>query len=400
MTSFRAAVCLLFFSLASVMLAGCGAIEPPPQVIPYASVTFEVKVPEDTPPGAIITVVGSSLTLGSDMAPGFGLRSQGGGRHVGLVRMMVGEDVSYDIWQRDTWIPEADATGARVARRTFRVEGDMTVSITVEHWGAPAAGPKPKRGLSGIIRTHPAVRSAFLAQPRDLIVYLPPDYFDSPERRYPVLYMHDGQNLMDASTSFSGEWSVDEAAEQLIQAGQVEPLIIVGVSNTSDRIAEYTQEPDPRYPAGGKADAYGRFLVEELKPMIDAKYRTRTGPGDTGLAGSSLGGLVSLYLGMKYPGTFSRLGVISPSVWWADRDILEHVRELGTKPPLKLWVDMGTMEDKDAIPDARLLREALIAKGWVEGSDLRYVEIEGAVHNEQAWSLRIDDVLRYLFPAR
>jgi predicted alpha/beta superfamily hydrolase len=399
MSSSRAATCLLFVSLASVTLAGCGAIEPPPKVVPYVSVSFEVTVPADTPPDAVITVVGSALTLGSDMAPGIGLRPQGGGRHVGLVRMQLGEDVSYEIWQRDTWIPEVDAMGARMARRTFRVTGDMKVEAAVEHWGAPAEGPKLKRGLSGIIRTHSAVRSAFLAQPRDLIVYLPPGYFDSPERHYPVLYMHDGQNLMDPATSFSGEWGVDETAEQLIQAGQVEPLIIVGVYNTSDRIAEYTQVPDPRHP-GGKADEYGRFLVEELKPLIDAKYRTRTGPEDTGLAGSSLGGLVSLYLGMKYPGTFGRLGVISPSVWWSDRDIVKRVQALGTKPPLKLWVDMGTREDKDAIPDARLLRDALIAKGWVLGTDLRYVEFEGDGHNEHAWSARMDDVLKYLFPAR
>ena len=146
MTPSRAAACLLFASLVSVTLAGCGAIEPPPQVTPYASVTFEVTVPSDTPSDAVITVVGSSLTLGSDMAPGFGLRPQGGGRHVGLVRMQVGEDVSYDIWQQGTWIPEVDATGARVPRRTFRVDGDMKVSLTVEHWGAPSGGPTPKIG--------------------------------------------------------------------------------------------------------------------------------------------------------------------------------------------------------------------------------------------------------------
>ncbi len=144
MTSSRAATCLLFVSLASVTLAGCGAIEAPPKVIPYVSVTFEVTVPADTPPDAVITVVGSALTLGSDMAPGFGLRPQGGGRHVGLVRMQVGEDVSYEIWQRDTWIPEVDAMGARMARRTFRVTGDMKVEAAVEHWGAPTEGPKLK----------------------------------------------------------------------------------------------------------------------------------------------------------------------------------------------------------------------------------------------------------------
>ncbi|HEX8825481.1 MAG TPA: alpha/beta hydrolase-fold protein [Archangium sp.] len=399
MTFPHAAKWLLLVPFVGAVLAGCGAIEPAPQAVPHASVTFDVTVPADTPAEAIITVVGSHLALGSDTAPGFQLRRQGDGHYTGVVRISQGAEVSYDLWQRDVWIPELSADGAPVPRRTFTVEGDMTVTVTVARWGAPSKGPAMKRGLTGIIRYHRSVSSAFLSRSRDVIVYLPPDYFDSPERRYPVLYMHDGQNLMDASTAFSGEWQVDETAEQLIQAGKVEPVIIVGVSNTSDRIPEYTPKPDPKYPSGGNADAYGRFLVEELKPMIDARYRTRPGPGDTGLAGSSLGGLVSLYLGLKYPGTFTRLGVLSPSVWWANKDIVEKVKALDTKPPLQLWVDMGTNEDTDALSEVRLLRDALMAEGWGT-SDLKYVEVSGAAHNEAAWAARFGDVLRYLFPPR
>ena len=385
--------------LVSAVLAGCGAIEPPPQEHPHVTVTFDVTVPADTPANAVITVVGSSLALGSETAPGFKLRRQTDGHYTGLVRMPRDSDVSYDIWQGDVWIPEVSAEGtALAARRTLRAEGDMTVAITVARWGSPSKGPAPGKGLMGIIRYHRGVSSAFLSRSRDVIVYLPPDYFDSPDRRYPVLYMHDGQNLMDASTANSGEWRVDETAEQLIQAGTVEPVIIVGVSNTSERIAEYTPEADARY-GGGNADNYGRFLVEELKPMIDARYRTRPGAEDTGLAGSSLGGLVSLYLGLKYPGTFTRLGVISPSVWWDNKYIVTQVRNLNTRPPLRLWVDMGTNEDKTAIAEARELRDALVSEGWGP-ADLKYVEVEGAGHNEGAWSARFGDVLRFLFPPR
>ena len=397
MTLSPAAKWLLF---ASAVLAGCGALEPPPQEYPHVTVTFDVTVPADTPADAVITVVGSSLALGSETAPGFKLRRPAAdGHYTGLVRMPRDSDVSYDIWQGDVWIPEVSSEGTPLmARRTLRAEGDMTVPITVARWGSPSKGPAPGKGLMGIIRYHRGVSSAFLSLRRDVIVYLPPDYFDSPERRYPVLYMHDGQNLMDASTANSGEWLVDETAEQLIQAGRVEPLIIVGVSNTSDRIAEYTYLPNPPH-GGGKADYYGRFLVEELKPMIDARYRTRPGAEDTGLAGSSLGGLVSLYLGLKYPGTFTRLGVISPSVWWAEKNILTQVQDLKTKPPLRLWVDMGTNEGKAAIDDARLLNKALEDEGWGP-ADLKYVEVEGAGHNEGAWSARFGDVLRFLCPPR
>ncbi len=398
MTLSLAAKWLLLVPLAGAVLAGCGALQPAPHEQPHASVSFDVTVPADTPADAVVTVVGSDLALGSDTARGFRLRRQPDGHYTGLVRMALASDVSYELWIGDVWIPEVSAEGSPMARHTFRVEGDMTVTATVARWGAPSKGPPQGHGLTGLIRYHRNVSSAFLSRSREVIVYLPPDYFDNPERRYPVLYMHDGQNLMDASTANSGEWQVDETTEQLIQTGMVEPLIIVGVSNTADRIPEYTPVPDAMHPAGGNADAYGRFLVEELKPMIDAHYRTRPGAGDTGLAGSSLGGLVSLYLGLKYPGTFTRLGLMSPSVWWADHDIVKKVQALDTKPPLLLWVDMGASEDVDAIADARLLRDALVAKGWT--GDLRYEEVNGAMHNEAAWASRFGDVLRYLFPPR
>jgi predicted alpha/beta superfamily hydrolase len=198
---------------------------------------------------------------------------------------------------------------------------------------------------------------------------------------------------------------VDETAEQLVQAGQVEPLIIVGIYNTEDRFAEYTQVKDAGEYAslgGGNADAYGRFLVEELKPMIDRTFRTRTGPKDTGLAGSSLGGLVTLHLGLKYPTTFGRLAVVSPSVFWGNKDIVERVKALRRKPPLKLWVDIGTEESKgsqETVEDTRLLRDALMAEGWVLGKDLHYLEVVGGAHTESAWAERFGDILKYLYPA-
>ncbi len=400
MTLSHATKWLLLLPLVGAVLAGCGAIQPAPQAVPHATDTFHVTVPSDTPTDAVIPVVSSHPSLGGETAPGFVLRRLGAGVYSGLVRLPVGAEVSFDVWQGDVWRPELSADGTAVSRHTFTVEaGDMTAPVTVARWGEPSKGPAMKRGLTGIIRYHRGMSSKNLTRTRDIIVYLPPDYFDSPERRYPVLYMHDGQNLMDATTANSGEWQVDETAEQLIQAGSVEPVIIVGISNTPDRIAEYTQVADSRYPGSGNADAYGRFLVEELKPMIDARYRTRPGPEDTGLAGSSLGGLVSLYLGLKYPGTFTRLGVISPSVWWAEEDIVKKVDELTTRPPLRLWVDMGTNEDKDAISQAQRLRAALVREGWGP-ADLKYVEVEGAGHNEGAWSARFGDVLRFLFPPR
>jgi predicted alpha/beta superfamily hydrolase len=263
--------------------------------------------------------------------------------------------------------------------------------------------------LTGDIRFHKSFHSNILNNDRDVVVYLPPDYEAHKEKHYPVFYLHDGQNLFDGATSFipGQEWRADEAAQSLIAAGKVEPLIIVGIYNTGkDRIDEYTPAVDARYKMGGKADLYGRLLVEELKPFIDAKYRTLKDARHTGLGGSSLGGLVSLYLGLKYPQVFGRLAVVSPSVWFADHQILHYVEALAKKPQVRIWLDIGTKEGRDAeeaqktVSDTRLLKEALIRKGWKTGSNLSYFEAEGAEHNERAWAARFESILKYLFPRK
>jgi predicted alpha/beta superfamily hydrolase len=138
--------------------------------------------------------------------------------------------------------------------------------------------PPRQQTLTGEFRAHPKFHSKFLPADRDVLVYLPPGYDRDRSRRYPVLYMHDGQNLFDGSTSFipGMEWRVDETAQALIESGAIEPLIIVGIYNTGNlRVDEYTPTADARYKAGGKAALYGRLIVEELKPFIDARYRTR-----------------------------------------------------------------------------------------------------------------------------
>ncbi len=263
--------------------------------------------------------------------------------------------------------------------------------------------------LTGDIRFHKAFHSNILNNNRDVIVYLPPVYEAHKEKRYSVLYLHDGQNLFDGATSFipGQEWRVDETVQSLIAAGKVEPLIIVGIYNTGkDRVDEYTPAPDAKYKIGGKADLYGRMLVEELKPFIDANYRTLSDARHTGLGGSSLGGLVSLYLGLKYPDVFGLLAVVSPSVWWANNYIVKYVEAERKRPPVRIWLDIGTREGSNAeaaqktVVDARLLKEALIRKGWKPGKDLSYFEADGAEHNERAWAARVESILEFLFPRR
>jgi predicted alpha/beta superfamily hydrolase len=255
--------------------------------------------------------------------------------------------------------------------------------------------------LAGTVEQHPEFRSALLGQARRVWVYLPPQHAREPERRFPVLYMQDGQNVFDGATAFLAgkEWEVDETAERLIAEGKIEPLVVVAVDNGGERRAfEYLPTRDARTGDGGGADLYGRMLVEELKPWVDARYRTKAGREDTGVAGSSFGAVVSLYVGLRHPDVFGKIAALSISVWVDDRFVVSFVDALPTRPDTRIWMDIGTRESRRAVPDARALRDTLVRKGWREGASLRYVEAEGAVHNETAWAKRVPAVLEFLFP--
>jgi predicted alpha/beta superfamily hydrolase len=392
------------------LTVGLGALgqapTPTAQAQAAPQVTFEVTVPAETPANAEVWLSGNHAALGQWNGAGVKLTRTPEGRYTTRVPLPAGTALEYKV-TRGSWATvEKDASGQELPNRALRVGSrSERVSLTVARWADQGGAPPAASTVTGTVRYLRDVTSRHLPRKRDIIVWLPPDYDANPKRRYPVLYMHDGQNLMDAATSFSGEWRVDETAQQLVRAGEVEPLIIVGVYNTEDRFFEYTQVKDTgeyAHLGGGNADAYGRFLVEELKPLIDKTFRTRPGPTDTGLVGSSLGGLVTMYLGLNYPGTFRRLGVVSPSVFWANRDILNRVKGLRRKPASRIWVDIGTEESKgsqETVEDTRLLRDALVGRGWVLGKDLQYVEVPGAFHTESAWAERFDDILRYLYRA-
>jgi predicted alpha/beta superfamily hydrolase len=263
----------------------------------------------------------------------------------------------------------------------------------------------PKHTLTGNIKRHRGFPSNILGNRRDVLVYLPRGYRRLSRRRYPVLYLHDGQNVFDAATSFSGvEWGVDETAERLIKESLIEPLIIVAVANIGEeRIHEYTPtrgvidaKAKRKKRSKGLARKYGHFLIEELKPYIDRKYRTNSDAEFTGLGGSSLGGLVTLAIGILYPHAFSRLMVMSPSIWWDDFAIYRLVDSIGQKPPLKIWLDTGTAEP--GWEQGRELLKRLVEKGLKLSTDLQYMEAQSADHSEAAWAMRVEPALRFLFP--
>lgn len=262
--------------------------------------------------------------------------------------------------------------------------------------------------VSGTVLVWPKLESKQLGRTTEIAVYLPPSLAAARReradqapggRRYPVIYFHDGQNMFDDHTSYVGEWRADEALETLAEDGL--EAIAVAIPNGSDaRGDEYSPwrvrtRWQPRRLVGGKGDAYLEWLVGEIKPLIDRSFPTRTDREGTGLCGSSLGALISLYGMTKYPDEFGMVGALSPSVRWSDYALLRLVEE-GKFPLARVYIDVGGREYRGMTSDGRRLRDAFIARGWVSGRDLLYVEDRYGGHREDSWARRLPTALRFL----
>lgn len=246
--------------------------------------------------------------------------------------------------------------------------------------------------VAGTVKRLADVESAALGNRRDLFVYLPPSY-GSGERRYPVLYMHDGQNLFDDALAFGDEWGVDHVLEDGAEAGL--EAIVVGVANGGEaRLDEYSPWADEAH-GGGRGADYVRFLVDEVKPRIDADFRTRPERDATGIAGSSMGGLISLYAFFAAPETFGFVAALSPAFWFADRAVFPFV-EAAPKVDGRIYLDVGTNEGRDTVADVRRMKELLRWKGYRTGRDLAFVVEMGGAHNERAWRRRLPAALPFL----
>lgn len=236
-----------------------------------------------------------------------------------------------------------------------------------------------------------------------MVVYLPPGYRRDTRRSYPILYLHDGQNVFDGRTSYvPGQcWQAREAADGLLAGRRIEPLIMAAVYHGGEkRIHEYTPTKTRKL-GGGGANLHAWMMTEELRPWLAERYRILPQARHTALAGSSLGGLAALYLGLTHPGVYGRLGVMSPSVWWDQRVILKMVQGLQHPQRQKMWLDVGTEEGSapfGSTRDVRLLKAMLVTRGWREDRSLQYLEVEGADHSERAWAARFPAVLEWLFP--
>lgn len=249
----------------------------------------------------------------------------------------------------------------------------------------------------GTLLVSEPLASAQLGNARELFVWLPNGYEREPQKRYPVLYMHDGNNLFDAYTSFAGEWRVDETLTVLEDEG-IE-AIVVGIPNNEQRMSEYSPFADARLKlAAGRAEDYLQWIVNDVKPLIDGAFRTRPERDHTGIVGSSMGGLVSLYGFLRHPQTFGVVGALSPSHWFGHGQMLKMV----TETPFvggRVYLDIGGREGRFGaryMQGVRRLADAFLQKGYVEGETLCYIEDAQGKHNEEAWARRLPHALRFL----
>jgi predicted alpha/beta superfamily hydrolase len=379
-------------------------------------VTITVTVPKDTDEKATLYLAGSLKEVGEWKAAGVKLTRNDDGTYKFEADLPKDQTLEYKITGGSWETVEKSDKNEEIENRTLVLDNDHEEKITVKSWAhKPTTGasddekkssiPERNSSITGDVRVHEHFASKILGNERTILVWLPPEYQTSPDTRYPVLYLHDGQNVFDASTSFSGEWRADETADELIKSGKIKPIIMVAIANAAAaRIDEYTPSRDEARSRGGKGELYSKFLIDEVKPFIDSHYRTQTDRSHTAVAGSSLGGLISLYLGYRHGDVFGMCGVISPSLWWDNASLLKEIeidpQALKTE---KIWLDIGTAEGpaeeaSQSVAYVQALTKTMAGAGMSRDKDFVSRTIEGAQHNEAAWSARFGDVLKFFFP--
>ena len=238
-----------------------------------------------------------------------------------------------------------------------------------------------------------------LGRTRDIWIYLPPDYEDSTSKYYPVLYMHDGQNLFDVITSSAGEWGIDETLEGFFENAQTEGVIVVGIENGS---THRTQEYSPwefQYSGeilDGKGDEYVDFIVNTLKPYIGENYRTLSDRENTGIAGSSLGGLISFYAGIKYQDIFGNVIAMSSSFWLADNGILNFLNSINKEFDMQIYLDAGQLENQEMVDNTNDVYDKLLKMDYSQNSLMKVIDEDGQ-HNEAFWRERFPDAFLWLY---
>jgi predicted alpha/beta superfamily hydrolase len=292
---------------------------------------------------------------------------------------------------KGSWDSEAlDEKGSIPGIISFTLKRDTTLFLVINNW------KDLRENLSGQVTGKVIYHKNFEGRkvlPRDIVVWLPPGYDSAINKFYPVLYMHDGQNLFDPSTSSFGiDWQMDETTDSLIRKNEIKEIIIVGIYNTYKRRTEYANTND--------GYNYINFIIEELKPFIDKTYRTLPDRINTATGGSSMGGLISFIITWQYWDVFSKAACLSPAFKVSEFDYVSTVKEdQMAKKPVKFYIDNGGvgLEEK-LLPGINEMLNLLNDKGYKNGEDIYWYYDKTAEHNESAWAKRAWRFLKFLFP--
>jgi predicted alpha/beta superfamily hydrolase len=361
----------------------------------HAQVTFVVEnLPADTPSVDNLYIAGDFNGWNPGAAANMMHKNEQDKWTITLPQRPEGAVMLYKFTRGSWETVEKGSAGEEIPNRLFTFGNGSTIPVTILRW-ADNGGGAASTAATNVSVMDENFFMPQLNRSRRIWVYLPPDY-ETSGLSYPVMYMHDGQNLFDVLTSFSGEWEVDEALNTLASQGHKVP-IVVGIDNGGvDRIAEYTPWPNTQY-GGGDGDLYIRFIVETLKPQIDQQYRTLSDRNNTALMGSSLGGLISHYGALKYQDVFSKAGLFSPSYWFSD-SLWAFTRTHGRQHSMRLYQMCGTLEGSNTVGDMLRMNDSLIVAGFSQDEIFNKV-VTGGQHNEALWRNNFAEAYLWLFEA-
>ena len=358
-----------------------------------AQVTFTIQeLPSYTPSQDSIYIAGN-FTGWEPGSQAFMLHKNLSGKWaITLAAQSSGTVIKYKFTRGSWETVEKGAGGEEISDRVYTFGSTDSVDVSIANW-ADAGGGSNSTAAANVKIISSDFFMPQLNRTRRIWVYYPPDY-ETSAKRYPVLYMHDGQNLFDAATSFSGEWEVDETLNTLAAQGKQVPLV-VGIDNGGgNRIGEYTPWQNPQY-GGGDGEKYMQFIVETLKPYIDANFRTLSDRENTGIMGSSLGGLISHFGSLKYQDIFSKAGLFSPSYWYSD-SIWQYTHDTGKHGSMRFYQLCGTNESSAMESEMQQMSDSLIRIGFAQGDIFNKIVIVGG-HNEKLWREAFSEAYLWLF---
>jgi predicted alpha/beta superfamily hydrolase len=353
------------------------------------NITIEV-IANNLPEGSKIYITGNDEQLGNWQPDSIELHEIEKGKWSKSFSFVKGKKLEFKF-TRGSWENEAlNDDGSTPVNYTFNVSGDTSITYKINLW-ADQVERRIEGQVTGTVKYHRNFQGEGI-KPRDIIVWLPSEYDSDRNKNYPVLYMHDGQNIVDpATSSFQIDWQLDEAADSLIRKELIEPVIIVGIYNTPDRNKEYSEDK--------LGLLYMKFIVDSLKPFIDRSYRTNPDRMNTANGGGSLGGLISFMLMWDYSEIFSKAICFSPAFKIDQYDFVDNVKSyVGNLKQFSLFINNGDNElDSMLQPGVDEMLKVLKQQGYIEGDHFYFHKGKNSLHSERDWAKNIWRALIFIF---